>query len=282
MKLSTTTLLGLAAAALTNAHSLRPRQITSRCGAPAPSRELMAEAANEPTAESTRGRRGFTVDMYVHVVTTNESAPLYTQAQVNRQVDVMNDAYAPAGISFRNLATTFTINEAWATGGLSGSETEREMKTALRRGTYQTLNLYFLSDLGGGLLGYCYFPEKTLNSTLVTRDGCINLAGSMPGGDADNYDLGLTAVHEVGHWFGVFHVFQNTSCEGRGDYVFDTPPQKTITYGCPVGQDSCPDSPGNDSVTNYMDYSFDACMNKFTFGQHLKMYKNFFLYRFGR
>ncbi|KAF4547089.1 Extracellular metalloprotease-like protein 6 [Elsinoe fawcettii] len=276
----TATLLGLAAT--TFAHSLSPRQITSRCGAPAPSRELLAEAANEPSPDTRARRIGFEVETYVHVVTTAESQPLYTQTQIDRQIDVMNDAYGPAGISFKNLGTSFTVNDAWATGGLPDSATETEMKLALRKGTYDTLNLYFLSDLGGGLLGYCYFPEKKVNSTILTLDGCVNLAGSLPGGDATNYDLGLTAVHETGHWFGVFHVFQNQSCEGKGDYVFDTPIQSVATFGCPVGQDSCPGQKGNDSITNYMDYSFDACMNQFTFGQHLKMYKNYFLYRFGR
>ncbi|TKX24129.1 extracellular metalloprotease-2 [Elsinoe australis] len=275
----TAALLGLAATTL--AHSLRPRQITTRCGAPKPSPELLEEAAKEPTTDTGR-RSAIRVETYVHVVTTNASAGVYTQTQVDRQIDVMNDAYGPAGISFKNLGTTFTVNDAWATGGLQGSVTEAQMKSTLRQGSYDTLNLYFLSDLGGGLLGYCYFPEKTLNQTIVQRDGCINLAGSLPGGDAVNYDLGLTAVHEVGHWFGVFHVFQNQSCEGKGDYVFDTPIQSVATFGCPVGQDSCPNSKGNDSITNYMDYSFDACMRQFTFGQHLKMYKNWFLYRFGK
>ncbi|KAF2228159.1 hypothetical protein BDZ85DRAFT_255510 [Elsinoe ampelina] len=271
----------LALCGTTLAHSLAPRQITSRCGAPAPSKELVDEAANEPSTDARARRLGIEVETYVHVVTTAESAPLYDQAIVDRQIDVMNDAYAPAGISYKNVGTTFTVNEAWATGGLPESDTELEMKTALRRGTYDTLNLYFLSDLGGGLLGFCYFPEKRVNSSILTLDGCTNLAGSMPGGDATNYDLGLTAVHEVGHWFGVFHVFQNQSCEGRGDYVFDTPIQSAVTFGCPEGQDSCPGK-GVDSIHNYMDYSFDACMTEFTFGQTLKMYKNYFLYRFAR
>ena len=41
-------------------------------------------------------------------------------------------------------------------------------------------------------------------------DGCNVLAGSMPGSPNAvlGYDRGKTAVHEVGHWFGLLHTFQ--------------------------------------------------------------------------
>lgn len=57
----------------------------------------------------------------------------------------------------------------------------------------------------GGLLGFCYFPEKKPTAELRTLDGCVNLAGSMPGGETRAYNLGATAVHEAGHWY----VYQN-------------------------------------------------------------------------
>lgn len=82
--------------------------------------------------------------------------------------------------------------------------------------------------------------------------------------------MGLTAVHEVGHWMGLFHVFQGGSAcgLGPGDQVADTPPQWNATSGCPRTRrpDSCPE-PGLDSIFNYMDYSYDECMEEFTPGQ---------------
>ena len=41
-------------------------------------------------------------------------------------------------------------------------------------------------------------------------DGCNVLAGSMPKAPFPvyGYNLGKTAVHEVGHWFGLLHTFQ--------------------------------------------------------------------------
>lgn len=178
----------------------------------------------------------------------------------------MNDQYAPLGVQFNLLGTDYTANNAWAAAS-DGSSAEYNMKSALHKGTYDTLNLYFLSDLGGGLLGFCYFPVSNPSSRDMILDGCINLADSLPGGSATNYDMGYTAVHETGHWFGLYHVFQGSACSGSGDYVSDTPIQKTATSGCPSSQDSCPSASGVDSIHNFMDYSYDACMYEFTSGQ---------------
>ena len=105
------------------------------------------------------------------------------------------------------------------------------MKKALRRGGYGALNIYFQSNLtsdpgspgGSVLLGYCTLPTKityTWNGQTYTypasdyaTDGCNVLAGSMPGSPnaVFGYDRGKTAVHEVGHWFGLLHTFQVSS-----------------------------------------------------------------------
>lgn len=62
------------------------------------------------------------------------------------------------------------------------------------------------------------------------------------------------------HWFGLLHTFQDNTCTpgDAGDYCDDTPQQSTATSGCPTGKDSCPSSPGEDPIHNYMDYSTDA------------------------
>ncbi|EME86075.1 uncharacterized protein MYCFIDRAFT_6519, partial [Pseudocercospora fijiensis CIRAD86] len=210
--------------------------------------------------------KAVTVDTYVHIVTTQAKAGNYTRAMAQEQMSVMNDAYAALGISFNTVTIDVTVNNAWATAA-QGSSAELDMKRGLRQGSYAELNLYFTSDLAGGLLGFCYFPKSRPTSKDLTLDGCVNLAGSLPGGDAENYDLGYTAVHETGHWFGLYHVFQGQSCSGPGDYVSDTPIQRIATSGCPASQDSCPNATGVDSIHNFMDYSYDECMYEFTSGQ---------------
>lgn len=179
---------------------------------------------------------------------------------------VMNDSYRSMGISFLTKSINFTINAAWAAADMS-STAEKEMKTALHRGSYADLNIYLTSDLPNGLLGFCYFPAN--NATKLERilDGCMCLADSMPNGTATHYNEGLTAVHETGHWLGLYHTFQGYSCSGPGDFVSDTPLQMTATSGCPLHKDSCPSAPGLDPIHNYMDYSYDSCMSNFTSGQ---------------
>lgn len=150
------------------------------------------------------------------------------------------------------------------------------LHTALRKGSYADLNMYFLSDLGGGLLGICNFPAAagaTKSSSTFMQDGCDVLADSIPGGSVPNYNLGGSAPHEIGHWFGLFHVFQGQSCSGAGDSVADTPIQKVATSGCPSSQDSCPNAAGLDNIHNYMDYSYDVCYTTFTTGQETRMFQ---------
>ena len=179
---------------------------------------------------------------------------------------VMNSAYQPLGVTFTTISINFTVNDTWAAAAQS-SAAEHAMKSALHQGSYSDLNLYFTSDLPGGLLGFCYFPVAAPTPDDLILDGCTCLADSLPNGTAPHYDLGHTAVHETGHWFGLYHVFQGSQCSGSGDYVNDTPLQREATEGCPTVQDSCPGARGDDSIHNFMDYSYDECMYEFSAGQ---------------
>jgi len=57
---------------------------------------------------------------------------------------------------------------------------------------------------------------------------------------------------------------------------------RSDSEGCPVGRNSCPNSPGDDPIHNFMDYTWDCCMYKFSSQQVEKMVILTEYYRFGR
>lgn len=215
------------------------------------------------------------VPTWVHVL--GDGRREASEQSVRSQIDTLNAAYggrrggADTHVTFQLDGITTTRNATWFSDPLGH---EAAMKTKLRRGGAETLNLY-IGQLTNLVLGYSTYPYwYAVNPKL---DGVVIDWRSLPGGSLRNFDRGYTAVHEIGHWLGLFHTFEN-GCEEPGDGVADTPPEDRPTAGCPTGKDTCT-GPGLDPVHNFMDYSHDRCMSEFTPGQAARMHEMWTAYR---
>jgi hypothetical protein len=120
------------------------------------------------------------------------------------------------------------------------------------------------------LLGYSSVPGDD-----PEKDGVVlSLLAVNNLNDGGSYSMGRTAVHETGHWLGLYHLWGDADC--GDDQIPDTPKQTTYTPGCPGGiRVSCNNSTAGDMYMNFMDFTDDPCTNLFTRGQKQRMRVSF-------
>jgi hypothetical protein len=261
------------------------RSIIRQCGTPAPTEAEMAEAARLDSFRAAVLPAGsVTIPVWFHVVRSGTSASQgnLSLTKINAQIKVLNDSYAgltggkstDTPFRFTLAGVTRTTNSTWY-NSCDSTGIESQMKSALRRGGAETLNLYSCNP-GSGLLGWATFPSWYAGDPLM--DGVVILDQSVPGGTATPYNEGDSATHEVGHWLGLYHTFQG-GCAKPGDAVSDTPAEADANFGCPVGTDSCSTFRGRDPIHNFMDYTDDNCMFEMSTGQATRMSNQYTNYR---
>lgn len=207
--------------------------------------------------------RSVAIPVAFHVV-TDGGAGNVSDSAIERQMQVLNAAFSGAGFSFHLRTVTRTDNGAWYRGCGGGSE--GAMKRALGVDVRRTLNIYSCKP-AGDTLGFAFMPHDLPESDPF--HGVVLLHSALPGGSAAPYNLGDTGTHEVGHYLGLFHTFER-GCNGQGDAVADTPAERSPAYGCPNGRDTCSGG-GPDPIDNFMDYTDDSCMTRFTSLQNTRL-----------
>lgn len=224
-----------------------------------------------------------TVRVYFHIITNADR----TEGNVSNnaaqsQIDVLNAAFAGSGGStptpFRFVLADAdidrTANDDWFNMEYRTIPTyvERQAKAALNKGDKSSLNVYTVR-LANKAFGWGRYPWQLADKV----DGIVIRYSTLPGGASTYYNEGDTAVHETGHWLGLYHTFEY-GCD-PGDYVDDTNAEASAARYCPVDWDTCPAAPGLDPVENYMDFTWDSCMYKFTPGQVVRMVGKYQQYR---
>lgn len=261
--------------------------------------EAFRKLIRQHQAEHPIGMRSvITMPVVIHGVYRNGELPV-TTAQVLQQIDVLNADFAALGENiiklpseFLDLATDVQIRfclattnpEGQPTTGITFTRTE-VMDIALATGPEGRKAIHW--DQLGGKTGWD--PTRYINIWIGEYGGLLGSA-SFPGmaafpeeigividpkyfgvvGDAGQsgfYSRGHTLTHEMGHFFGLKHIWGDDldySCEDT-DGIADTPNADGPYYDCPTGiQMSCGT---NDMYQNFMDFTDDRCLAAFTTGQ---------------
>lgn len=141
------------------------------------------------------------------------------------------------------------------------------------------LNIWIVNFTESGLLGISppmswtlgmggfSFPKEEVGPAVNYRA----FGKSGPGQTAflSGYNGGRTLVHEMGHFFEMYHIWGNTAV-GSGtcsddDGIADTPVQEDANSGCPsFPKANCTNTTGGEMFMNFMDYVEDACYRMFT------------------
>ena len=241
-----------------------------------------------------------TIPVVFHVLYKNAQQNI-SDAQINSQLVALNrdfrknnaDFNTVVPAVFRPFGADMEINFCKATRTPSGAVTTGITRKSVSA-SFDLETQYYTSDgepawdstkylnvwigrfpSGSDILGFALPVEYGIQvpdqDGLVIGDQYFGTTGTATA----PFNVGRTAVHEIGHYFGLFHVWgdsnDTTICGSTNDdMVADTPPTDAPYFNCPSfpsNANACTTTANGSMFMNYMDYVDDACMAFFTAGQ---------------
>ncbi|MBD98803.1 MAG: PKD domain-containing protein [Verrucomicrobia bacterium] len=227
------------------------------------------------------------IPMVVHVI-HNGGPENISMAQINSSIQIINEDFGKlAGTNGAGNGVDTRVRFCLAKKDPKGNCTDGVVRIKSSLTIHQTsqrallkelsfwdntryLNMYVVQSINGNVGGYASFPGGPAGGDgIVVRHDLVGNIGSSVG-------IGRTTTHEIGHWFGLYHTFNNgcgvDTCSS-GDFVCDTPPQSAPSYTCATLNTCSNDVPDvNDLKENYMNYTPDTCMDMLTNGQKQRMH----------
>ncbi|SMG17922.1 Por secretion system C-terminal sorting domain-containing protein [Marivirga sericea] len=256
--------------------------------------------ANKKTLQTTFSSRKkadtLKIPVVFHIIHNGEPIGIggnLSKSRIDRQLEILNEDFNRTNSDstetldeFKDIAAAFQIEFIYAKQSPDGQETDGIVRIPGSEPTYsyqersilssesywpaeEYLNIW-VADLAGGSLGWAEFPvsnlvglEEASNNRLI--DG-VSLDYEFLGDNPNSPTFesrGRTATHEMGHFFGLRHIWGDGGCS-VDDFCDDTPEANSSSTGCNLTKTTCGSL---DMVQNFMDYTNDECMNIFTLDQ---------------
>ena len=267
------------------------------------------QAFNNSIAQISSSKRAtkYIIPVVFHVIHTNGPENI-SKAQIEDQIRILNQDFslnnpnktairapftsvaADCQIEFRLAQVdpsgncTDGINRVYSPLHVDARDNVKSI-TGARWDYRKYLNIWVVSSIqdnsgsGGTTLGYAYLPSAVASGMgnmdgIVMRSDCVGTIGT-----GNPTHAGRTLTHELGHYLGLYHTFEDGcgAYDGlTGDLCADTPPVAgTFTNAnCPANGNSCNTEKPDliDQWENYMDYSQGTCQSMFSNNQKTRMH----------